>query len=494
MNEIIYFNPVLLIAVPLALAFLSPLLGLISKKSVKYLPVAGFLANTGIAVSLIPRAIEQTIVVRIGGFPPPFCINLVAGPAGILLSFLIAVTGFLVALYSLRYINQDGEEKYHVLYLLLLTGATGVVLTGDIFNLFVFFEILCISSYALVAFFGHKAGIEASVKYLIQGSVGSSLLLLGIGFLYGRTGTLNMAGIALFIQNTSPGEMLIPLFFIITGLGIEAAVFPLNAWLPDAHSSAPASISAVLSGIAIEVGLYAVIRMLFTIFGVTELFPVFMVLGVTTLVIGEMCAFTQQNLKRMLAFSSIGQIGLILFAVSLATSQAVAGGIFQMLSHTAGKALLFLTAGYMILNTGSHDIESFRGIGRRMPLISLGFTAGVFSLVGLPPFMGFASKFSIIRAALSLGNTWVYIMTGFVLTATVIEASYFFRVIQVIYFHNNEKPGSALKVPASSLAPILLLMAVIIIIGIFPGILTDLLHNAAGDIANKIDYIRSVLG
>ncbi|MEJ2627360.1 MAG: hypothetical protein P8078_02210 [bacterium] len=177
MNELIDLNPVVLIAVPLGLAFLVPLLELISKKIIKWIPVVGFLFNSVIALSLLPRVLQETIIVKIGGFSPPFCINLVVGPVGILFSILISFTGFLVAIYALKYIKEGAEQKYHILYILLLTGATGVVLTGDIFNLFVFFEVLCISSYALVAYLGNKAGIESSIKYLIQGSIGSSLLL-----------------------------------------------------------------------------------------------------------------------------------------------------------------------------------------------------------------------------------------------------------------------------------------------------------------------------
>lgn len=160
-------NPVLLLAVPLGLAFLTPLVGLFLKKIVKWLPVIGFLANLIIALIILPQALKKPIVVITAGFAPPFGINLVAGPVGMLMATLIALTGLLVAIYALRYIREGAQQKYHILFLLLLTGATGVVLTGDIFNLFVFFEILCISSYALVAYLGNRAGLESAVKYLI---------------------------------------------------------------------------------------------------------------------------------------------------------------------------------------------------------------------------------------------------------------------------------------------------------------------------------------
>jgi len=494
MNEIIDLNPVVLIAVPLALAFLVPLLELVSKKIVKWIPVIGFLFNSVIALSLLPKVLKETIIVKIGGFSPPFCINLVVGPVGILLSVLISVTGFLVAIYALKYIKEGAQQKYHILYMLLLTGATGVVLTGDIFNLFVFFEILCISSYALVAYLGNKAGIESSVKYLIQGSIGSSFLLIGIGLLYGQFGTLNMADIANQIETVSSISLYVPMIFMITGLGIEAAIFPLNAWLPDAHSSAPSSISAVLSGIAIEVGLYAVIRVLFTIFGVSDFLMFFLFLGVLTLLIGEMCAFSQENIKRMLAYSSIGQIGLIVFAFSLASSHGVSGGLFQMINHTLSKALLFLASGFMIYKTGSMKISSFEGIGRKMPLTCLLFTIGTFSLVGLPPFVGFASKFMIIRAALAQGQTLYTILIGLVLLGTVIEGAYFFRIIQRMYFKNNSEVHQKEESPVAGLIPMIIFASLIIFIGLYPEFVTKILDPAASELINKIDYIRSVLG
>ena len=489
-------NPVLFIVVPLGFALLIPLLGFISKKIVKFVPLFALGFNLVGTSLLFPEVTKQPIIVEIGGFPPPFGINLVAGPIGLLFSLLIALAGFLIALYSLVYIKEGPEQKYHILYLLLLTGATGVVLTGDIFNLFVFFEILCISSYALVAYFGDKNGIESSIKYLIQGSLGSSLLLIGIGLCYGLYGTLNMADLAQHITSASPISVFVPMVLMITGLGIEAALFPLNAWLPDAHSSAPSSISAILSGIAIEVGLYAVIRVLFTIFGISDIFLFFVFLGVLTLLIGEMCAFSQNNIKRMLAYSSIGQIGLIVFAMTLATSYAVTGGLFQMISHTLGKGLLFLTAGYMIVRSGSMEISSFEGMGKRMPLTSLGFTIGAFSLVGLPPFIGFPGKFLIVRAAIAKETILFTILIGLVLLATIIEGAYFFRVVQVIYFKNGTETEKPIKkeAPVTALVPMFVFVTLIVVLGVYPELVTDILNAAASELLNRMEYIRSILG
>jgi len=505
-------NPVLLIAVPLGLAFAIPLLGFISQKLEKYIPPVAMLFNLIVSLSLIPKVLEQPIVVSIGGFPPPFCINLVAGPVGILFSAIIALVGLLVSIYALDYIHpvryspridtklsnrvkEGATEKYHMLYLLLLTGATGVVLTGDIFNLFVFFEILCISSYALVAYLGDRAGVESAVKYLIQGAIGSSLVLIGVGLLYGLFGTLNMADIARNIDSVSPISVFVPLVLLITGLGVEAAIFPLNAWLPDAHSSAPSSISAILSGIAIEVGIYAVARVIFTVFGASSIFLFLVLLGLLTLLVGEMSAFSQNNIKRLLAYSSIGQMGLIIFALGMATSYGVVGGLFQIISHSLSKALLFLAVGYMIYRTGSMEISSFEGMGKRMPFTSLAFTIGAFSLVGLPPFVGFPSKFLIVRAALAKGEALFIVLIALVLAGTVIEGAYFFRVVQVLYFKGGEtNPNKREEAPIAALIPVCILTILIIVIGVYPRLVTGILNSAASEFLNRVEYIRSVLG
>jgi len=509
--------PVLLIAVPLGLAFAVPLFALFWKPAAKYIPPVALAFNLIVSLLLLPKVLENPVIVSIGGLRPPFGINLVAGPVGVLFSAIIALVGLLVSVYALDYIHpvryshridtklsnwvglsngvkEGPTEKYHMLYLLLLTGATGVVLTGDIFNLFVFFEVLCISSYALVAYLREKSGIESAVKYLIQGAVGSSLLLIGVGLLYGLFGTLNMADIAQNIKSVSPISVFVPMVLIVTGLGVEAAIFPLNAWLPDAHSSAPSSISAILSGIAIEVGLYAVVRVIFTIFGASSIFLFLALLGILTLLVGEMCAFSQNNIKRMLAYSSIGQIGLILFALAIATSYGVTGGLFQLVSHTLSKALLFLAAGYMIYQTGSLQISALEGMGKKMPLTCLAFTIGAFSLVGLPPFIGFPSKFLIVRAALATKETYFSVLIGLALLGTVIEGAYFFRVVQVLYFKTGKTNPEGKDAPIVVLIPMFIFVALIVVVGVYPKLVTDVLNSAASELLNRLDYIRSVLG
>jgi len=492
-------SPVLLIAVPLALAFITPLLGLVSRGLTRYVPAVGMLFNCLVAAQLLPRVLEEPMIVRTAGFAPPFSIYLVAGPLGVGMSLLIALVGLLVAVYATRYVHEGPVPKYHALYLLLLIGATGMVLTGDLFNLFVFFEILCISSYALVGYRGDRAGIESSAKYLIQGAIGSSLVLIGIGFMYGLFGTLSMADIARNVQSVSPMQVFISLAFLVTGFGVEAAIFPLNAWLPDAHSSALSSISAILSGIAIKAGLYAVARIIFTVYGAESILLFVVVLGLLTLLVGEMSAFSQDNIKRLLAYSSIGQMGLILFGLGLASATGVQGALFVVVSHALAKALLFLSVGYMIYRTGSMKISALDGMGKRMPVSSLCFAIGAFSLVGLPPFIGFPGKFLVIRAALEKGDVLFTVLIMAVLLGTVVEGAYFFRIVQGLYFKPAPEgiatqTGQQREAPSSALVPMCVLAAVIVAVGICPYVLTDYLKLAAADLLDRAAYIQHVFG
>ena len=229
-------------------------------------------------------------------------------------------------------------------------------------------------------------------------------------------------------------------------------------------------------------------------------------LGILTLLVGEMCAFSQKNIKRMLAYSSIGQIGLILFALAIATSHGVTGGLFQLVSHTLSKALLFLTAGYMIYQAGSMEISALEGMGRKMPLTCLAFTIGAFSLVGLPPFIGFPGKFLVVRAALATQETIFIVLISMALLGMVIEAAYFFRVIQVLYFrggHYEESSNAAKReepdppakdAPVTALAPMFIFVVLIVVVGVYPKLVTGVLNSAASELLNRLDYIGSVLG
>ena len=485
----------LLIALPFLGAFLIPLVALASKKLSHYIPAVVMLTNLGIALSLLPQVMNAPIVISLSGWSAPIAINFVVGPLGLGLAILISFVGFLVSVYGISYIHEEPKEKYHMLVLTLLTGATGMVLTGDIFNLFVFFEILSLSSYALTGYNRDRGGTEAAVKYLIQGSIGSSFILIGIALLYGMTGTLNMADIAAHVAGADPTLLFTAMSLLIVGFGVEAAIFPLNAWLPDAHSSAPSSVSAILSGIAIETGAYAVARIVYTIFDGHGIMLVLSILGVITLLIGEMSAFRQKDdIKRLLAYSSVGQMGLIMLAFGIASDAGVFAALFQLVSHTLAKALLFLASGYIIYRVGSKKLSALAGLGRKMPFTGAMIAVAVLSLVGVPPFAGFMSKFSIVRAALAQHSASYTGLIVLVLVATVIEVGYFMKLLQILFFTEAETEGRVKELPLSALIPITILAALIIAIGVYPHMISTVLQHAASGLVQRSAYIQSVLG
>ena len=482
-------NPILLIIIPLGTAFLISTVAGAFKNSTKYIAFLALLANVWISISLLPKVLDHPLNVIIAGIKPPVGINLLVGPMGAIFSIIISVAGVLVLLYSFKYIEGENQSKYYTLFLLLITGAQGMILTGDVFNLFVFFEILAISSYILVGYSGDRNGFEAAVKYLILGSIGSVFILVAIALIYQETGTLNMADIAGKFALIASGKKMMIMLFFVTGMGVEAAIFPLNSWLPDAHSSAPSSISAVLSGFVIEVALVVIIKFVYTIFNMTEVLQYLSLVGVITLLVGEFAAFNQGNIKRVLAYSSIGQIGLILFAMSLNSEAGLSAGMMQVINHTASKSILFLVAGYMIKMTGSYQFSDYRGIAKKMPVSSFLFVLGVLSLVGVPPFLGFFSKLNIIISALSSGNVFNTVMVFLILLGTIIESVYFLKILQIFYTGKTDKEGVK-EAPFFAVFP-MALFAVVIVLGflVLPEI-KDYAGSAAAELFTKIQMAQ----
>ncbi len=483
-------NPILLILVPLAAAFFIPILAMVWKNGSRYVALLVGLFNAIVSIALLPVVMTKPIHVTIAGFKAPIGIDLLAGPLGMVFAVIISVTGFLVLIYSFDYISDKSQSRYYTLFLLLLTGSLGMVLTNDIFNLFVFFEILCISSYILVAYNRDEHGLEAAIKYLILGSVGSVLFLLAISIVYLKLGTLNMADIADKIEGLTGSAKLMVVVLLLSGLGVEAAIFPLNSWLPDAHSSAPSSISALLSGFVIEVALIVLMKLIYSVMGALQVLEIVSVIAVVTLLVGEFSAFRQGNIKRILAYSSIGQIGLILFALSLNSRAGISAGVLQVINHAASKSILFLVSGYFILRTGSYEYKDYGGIAKKMPVSSLLFTFAALSLVGVPPFLGFFSKIQIIVAAANSGSTLLVSLIVGILIGTIIEGVYFLKVVQVLYFGNSESvspvASEVREAPFSAVLPIVLMGLVVVVGFLFLPQFNSVTGSVATEIVRKL--------
>ncbi len=486
-------SPILFVAVPLLAAFLIPLFGFIWKELVRIVPGIVLLYLLILSVSLYIQVLQDgTIVEQIGGWAPPWGINLVFSPFTGLLTTLMLFLAFIIWLYSYRFKNVDFEpsKKYFILLLMLVTGSIGIVLTGDIFNQFVFIEIMSISGYALTAFYTGRDSAEASFKYLIMGSLSSMFLLLAIILIYSQLGTLNMADIASKAHLMKPEFRVLALVFFIVGMGIEAEIFPLNGWAPDAYSQAPGPIGAAFSGIVVKAGIYSIIRVTFTLFDVEGTMQFLVLMGMITLVVAEMAAIKQDKIKRMLAYSSIGQMGLVLVAFGIGTEEGVFAALFLMVNHALVKPLLFLSASYLVFNSTEKSIRELNGLGKYLPLTSFLFALGAIAIVGMPPLSGFWAKWSMLTAA---ANSNMILIIGLVLLVSVVEIVYYFRVVNRIYFFKKEEDVEPKKPTINAMVSMIVLGILIVTIGFYPDLITSYLHEASESLLDKGKYIQDVL-
>ncbi|MDK2783444.1 MAG: hypothetical protein PWQ32_1033 [Thermococcaceae archaeon] len=481
----------LLIALPLFSAFFIPILKRISKNAV--MPFLAFvtLIQTGIA-ALVFKEVYTTgkpIIVLAGGFKPPVGINLYIGHFAALFVLVIAAVSFLMALFSIKAVSIEPKDKYAMLFLLLMLGATGMISTGDIFNLFVFMEITAISAYALTAYNKTGEASEAALKYVVLGGVGSSFFLVGIALIYGSLGTLNMAHIAQLAGLINPTAAKVGLALLIFGLAVEAEQFPLNAWAPDAYQEAPHPVTAMFSAFVVKASLYAIGRILYILSaaeGWSSILRLLIILGTLTVILGEMSALRQTNVKRMFAYSSIAQVGLIAVGLALGTAAGVSASVFHMFNHAIVKALMFLAVGYVAVELGGAEMDKFEGLGKRMPVTAFAITVGAISIIGIPLFNVFWSKIQLILAALSAQYTWV---VALILGASLVEATYYIRLIHAIWFKGE---GEKVKENTVLVLAMLLLAALIIVVGIYPEPFWDIIQKAGSDIFDVAQYVKNV--
>ena len=483
------FSPVLYIAIPLFAAFLIPLLGKVSKTLVKLTPGIVFLYLSYGSILLFPKAMEKPIVQVVAGFKPPFGISLYYGATAAFLITMVTIVGFVIWLYSYKFIIREPIEKYYMLFMMLITGSTGILLTGDMFNMFVFLEITSIAAYSLTAFLRDKDGAEAAFKYLLIGSFSSTFYLLSVMIIYSYTGTLNFADIAGKIDLIPPMAKGFVLILVLVGMGIESEMFPLNGWAPDAYSQAPSPVGAVFGGIVVKAGLYAMIRIVFLFFKTPEVMQFLIFMGILTLLIAEMAAMRQHQIKRMLAFSSIGQMGLVVIAFGIGTTASTSAALFQMFNHALIKSLLFFAAGYLVFHSGSKQIEDLEGLGYDKPITSFFFAMGALAIIGLPPFSGFWSKLFILISVAKAGDIAILLL---ILTGSVIEAIYYLRAVVKLYTR-KEVPDNVRRTPISGLVAMGVLAAIILYVGLFPGVIEKWLTPAANNLLNAADYIKAGL-
>ena len=399
----------------------------------------------------------------------------------------------LVTLYSSRYMSGEvGEEKFYALLVAMAGTMIGLGCATDLFNLWVWFEAMAISSYMLVAFYRQQpSSLEAGVKYLVQSASGSVLVLLGIGLVFAQTGTLNLFEIRLATSSGLPAVYLAAGALFLIGFGVKVALVPLHTWLPDAHSQAPSGISAMLSGVVIEAGLIALLRVLCSLAGASTSWGTFLLgFGAINMLLGNLMALRQEQVKRLLAYSSISHMGYILVGIGVAvgfSSQAgAAGAFFHILTHAMMKGLAFLSAGafmfVLYISRGSHNAlvkDDLNGAAAKYPLVAFVFSVALLGLGGLPPLAGFMSKWQIFVAGFQTGDGWVMGLVIFAALNSVLSLGYYAPLINRMYRH---EPGPAVKegnpMPAAITIPLVLLAAGVIILGFWPSLVSGLTDPA----------------
>lgn len=426
----------LFVGISLAGAFLTSIVG----KKLKWFPdLMGSLTTLILlGLSLITIRIVATqgvLVYSVGGWKLPIGIALVLDGLTVFMLVTVNLMAFFIAIYSINYMERfTSKWKFYTLFLLMVAGMNGVVITGDMFNLFVFLEIASVASYALVAFGTERHELEAAFKYAVMSIVGSLFILLGIVFLYSYTSTLNMADMANVLAQKGMSNIVIMVSVLfIMGFGLKAALVPFHAWLPDAHPSAPAPISAMLSGVLIKsLGVYTLSRVFYNIFGInSSLSLILMVLGTLSMVIGVFLAIGQWDFKRLLAYHSISQIGYVFLGIGLGTPLGITGGLFHLFNHSVFKSLLFLNSGAVEYATGTRDLKKMGGLMTKMPITGITSLVASMSIAGTPPFNGFWSKLIIIIAAVQ-ANRLGY--ASWAVLASILTLASFMKVMKYAFF------------------------------------------------------------
>ncbi|MCZ7563495.1 MAG: monovalent cation/H+ antiporter subunit D family protein [Burkholderiales bacterium] len=466
--------PALQVVVPLVAA---PLIVLARRGAAAWLiaTIASFV-SLAIALALFVEVREAGVVsYALGSWAPPWGIEYRIDAANSVVLVLVALLASFVAPYAWRSAAFEVPEDQHYLcyamFCLCLAGLLGIAITGDAFNLFVFLEISSLSSYVLIALGRDRRALLSAYQYLIVGTIGATFYVIGVGLLYLETGTLNIADLAARVAEVGTERpVLAALAFITVGLSLKLALFPLHFWLPNAYAYAPSIVSAFLAGTATKVSIYALLRFYFSVFGAHELFEVLpmgailLALSVAAMMLASLGAVFQDNLKHMLAYSSVGQIGYITFGISLANQPALTGSVVHLVNHGVTKTALFLLAGAVAFRVRSVRFERLGGLARAMPLTCAGIVAGGFSLIGVPGTAGFVSKWYFVLGALEAGS---WSMAFLPVVSSLIALWYMWRFVEVAYFR---APGPALagvkEAPPALLVPSLALIAVTVFFGL----------------------------
>lgn len=416
-----------------------------------------------------------TISYAIGNWPAPWGIEYRVDRLSAFVLVLVSGMAALVLPYSRASIEAEVSPEQHTLFytlfLLCLTGLLGITITGDAFNVFVFLEISSLSTYALIALGRDRRALVAAYQYLIMGTIGATFIVIGVGLLYLMTGTLNIADMGqrlAAVDNTRP--VLAALAFLTVGLSLKLALFPLHQWLPNAYSFAPSAVSAFLAATATKVAVYVLLRFYFSVFGNAQVFaelptePMLLLLALGGMFVASTIAIFQTDLKRLFAYSSVGQIGYIILGLSFHSTSGLTAAIVHLFNHAVTKGAIFMLLGCVALVMGGTSLARIQGLGKRMPLVSFAIVICGLSLIGVPGTAGFVSKWYLLLAALEKGQWWLVFL---IVLSSLLAVAYVWRFVEVAYFREPPNDiGAAKKLPWSMAVPSLVLAAGTIYLGL----------------------------
>lgn len=476
--------PTILIVCPLTAAFLIFLSTWWYRQAAFHLAIAALAVCLAVAGGILKAVLGQgPIAYWLGGWRPPWGIEYRIDHLNAIMVVLVALLALLAAIHARRSIARELPEKgalFWGLYILMITGLLGICITGDLFNLFVMLEVASLAGYALIAI-GSQGALFASFRYLIMGTLGACFYLLGVGHLYIATGSLNMADLAAILPQVYHSRAVLAGFtFILIGLGIKMAVFPLHAWLPDAYSRAPTAVSAAVAPLMTKVMAYVTIRVMFTVFQPAFFISLLRItqplvwVGSAAIIFGAVMALSQNDFRRMLSYVIIAEMGYIVGGIGVANAMALQGVIFHILNDALMMACLFLVAGQVRYQTGGNRLDDFQGFYKAMPMTAFAFTVGALAVIGVPPACGFFSKWYLLQGGIQ-ANQWGFVVA--LLVCTLINVALFFRIIDKgLYLHAGEdhsgqrNPGGHLpsgEAPLSMLVPASVLALVILLVGVF---------------------------
>lgn len=443
---------------------------------------------------------EGIQILNTGNWEAPFGITLVSDMFSAIMVVVTAIIGLTTSVFALGTLDKERESfGFYPLLQILLMGINGAFLTGDIFNLYVWFEVMLISSFILLSLGGKKEQLEGAIKYVTLNLLSSALFLTGIGILYGIAGTLNMADLSAKLSVTTHSMITPVSVLFLIAFGIKSAVFPLFFWLPSSYHTPPSSVSAIFAGLLTKVGVYSLIRVFTLVFTENNelISNLFLVIAGFTMLTGVLGAAAQMDFRKILSFHIISQIGYMIMGLGLNSKFALTGTILYIMHHIIVKTNLFFVSGLIEKMRGSYDLKKLGGIYKLFPFIGLLFLIPALSLAGIPPLSGFWAKFVIIKASLDSSQ---YLIAGVSLFVSLLTIFSMMKIWNEVFWKDNPAPENkpfsynSKKGYNAVYLPIILLAAITIIIGFNVGYFYDIAEIASEQLLNPAHYIKAVLG